>query len=111
MVNVNPFYTPREMQHQLSDSEAEVIVVLANFSHKLEKILSKTSIKHVIVTETGDQLDGLKKVIVNGVVKHIKKMGPKYQLPNTISFNRALAIGSNKSFKEATIKGEDIAFL
>lgn len=111
VVNTNPLYTAREMKHQFNDSGADAIVILANFAHNLEKILSDTSIKHVIVTEIGDQLGGLKKTIVNAVVKYIKKMVPKYNLPTAVKFNDALKRGSQRSFARVTLKGEDTAFL
>lgn len=111
LVNTNPLYTPREMQHQFKDSGATTIVILANFAHNLEKIIDQTSIKTVIITEVGDLLGGLKKSIVNFMVKHVKKMVKPYQLKNTISFSDALAKGRNKSFAPVNIKSEDTAFL
>ncbi len=111
VVNVNPLYTAREMKHQFNDSGADAIVILANFAYNLEKILSETSIKHVIVTEIGDRLGGLKKTLVNAVVKYVKKMVPSYNLPTAIKFNDALKRGSQRTFERVTMKGEDTAFL
>ncbi|WP_459782921.1 AMP-binding protein, partial [Photobacterium sp. R1] len=78
VVNVNPLYTPRELEHQLNDSGAKAIVIVSNFAHTLEKIVDKTSVGHVILTSLGDQLSRPKGTLVNFVVKHIKKMVPKY---------------------------------
>ena len=111
VVNTNPLYTAREMKHQFVDSGADAIVILANFAHSLEKILAETSIKHIIVTELGDQLGGIKKTIVNGVVKYIKKMVPSYKLPSAVKFNDALKRGSQRSFQPVAVKGADTAFL
>jgi long-chain acyl-CoA synthetase len=111
LVNTNPLYTPREMEHQFKDSGAVAIVILANFAHHLEKIIGETSIKTVIITEVGDLLGGLKKPITNWVVKNIKKMVPPYHLPYAISFSTALAKGKAKAFKPVTLKKEDTAFL
>lgn len=111
LVNTNPLYTPREMEHQFKDSGAVAIVILANFAHNLEKILDKTSIKTVIITELGDLLGGLKKTLVNFMVKHVKKMVKPYHLQNTIAFSDALAKGKSKALVPVTIKKEDTAFL
>ncbi|WKN43602.1 AMP-binding protein [Tunicatimonas pelagia] len=111
VVNTNPLYTAREMKHQFNDSGAEAIVILANFAYNLEKIIAETSIKHVIVTEIGDQLGGLKKTIVNAVVKYVKKMVPKYNLPSALSFNNTLKQGEKCTFNRVELTGEDNAFL
>jgi long-chain acyl-CoA synthetase len=111
LVNTNPLYTPREMQHQFKDSGATTIVILANFAHNLEKIIDQTAIKTVIITEVGDLLGGLKKSIVNFMVKHVKKMVKPYQLKNTVSFQQALARGKSKPFKAVNIRPTDTAFL
>ncbi len=111
VVNVNPLYTTREMKHLLADSGADAIVILENFAHKLEKILPDTAIKHIVITEIGDQLGGLKKVLINATVKYFKRMVPYYQLPGAVSFNRALKKGSQRSFQRVTPKGHDTAFL
>ncbi|MGB3852577.1 MAG: AMP-binding protein [Tunicatimonas sp.] len=111
VVNVNPLYTAREMKHQLSDSGADVIVILANFAHNLEKIAADLPLKHIIVTEIGDLLGGLKGTIVNLVVKHVKKMVPAYQLPQATKFKDVFKEGQRHTFKAPTIQPEDIAFL
>ena len=111
LVNTNPLYTPREMQHQFKDSGAVAIVILANFAHNLEKVIGETAIKTVIITEVGDLLGGFKKLLTNFVVKKVKKMVPAYHLPNTIAFSTALAKGKSGSFKPVNIKIEDTAFL
>lgn len=111
VVNTNPLYTPREMQHQFKDSGATAIVILANFAHNLEKIIAQTDIKHVIVTELGDRLGFPKKQIVNAVVKYVRKLVPAYSLFGTISFNDALSRGSRKPMKPVAIKNTDLAFV
>ena len=111
LVNTNPLYTPREMQHQFKDSGATAIVILANFAHNLEKIIDQTSIKTVIVTEVGDLLGGLKKSVVNFMVKYVKKMVKPYHLKDTISFLDALAKGGRKSFAPVNVGRDDTAFL
>lgn len=111
LVNTNPLYTPREMQHQFKDSGAVAILILANFAHHLEKVIAETAIRTVIVTEVGDLLGGIKKTITNFVVKKVKKMVPAYNLPNAISFSTALAKGKAQAFKPVAIKKTDTAFL
>lgn len=111
IVNINPLYTPPEVEHQLNDSGAKAIVILANFAHILEKVLAKTSVEHVIVTEIGDLLGGLKGKITNIVVKYVKKMVPAYHIPNTIKFKDVLSKGSKSSLIKIDINNEDIAFL
>jgi long-chain acyl-CoA synthetase len=111
VVNTNPLYTPREMQHQFKDSGAKAIVILANFAANLEKILDKTDIQHVVITQLGDLLGFPKKQIVNAVVKYVKKLVPSYSLPNAISFNDALNQGSRHAFQPVAIKSSDLAFV
>jgi long-chain acyl-CoA synthetase len=111
VVNTNPLYTPREMEHQFKDSGAVAIVIVANFASHLEKILANTSIKHIIVTQLGDMLPGLKGIIVNFVVKYIKKMVPSYTLPNVIAFKDTLRKGAAQKFAKPEIKIEDVAVL
>jgi len=111
LVNTNPLYTPREMQHQFKDSGAVAIVILANFAHNLEKIIAQTDIKTVIVTQVGDLMGGLKKHIVNFMVKKVKKMVPPYNLPGAISFGEALSRGSKKKFDTIRRTKNDTAFL
>jgi len=110
VVNVNPLYTPRELEHQLKDSGAEVIVILENFASTLQQVLSKTSVKHVIVTSLGEML-GLKGLLVNFVVRKVKKMVPAYSLPNALRFNDVLAEAAGQSIKKVEVGHEDIAFL
>jgi len=110
VVNVNPLYTVRELEHQLNDSESAAIFILANFADTLEKALPKTNVKHIVVTQVGDMVGGLKKHIVNFVVKHVKKMVPSYTLPNAIKFADALA-GNEASYKKPEVDLNDLAFL
>ncbi len=111
VVNVNPLYTPRELEHQLNDSGAKAIVVVSNFAATLEKIVFETSIKHVILTRMGDQLSFGKRTLVNFVVKYIKKIVPKYKLPHAVSFREALSIGKQRQYVKPTIYKDDLAFL
>ncbi|MFD2937928.1 AMP-binding protein [Spirosoma flavum] len=111
VVNTNPLYTPREMQHQFKDSGAKAIVILSNFASHLEKILDRTDIKHVIITQLGDLLGFPKKQLVNAVVKYVKKLVPAYHLPDAISFSDALNRGSSQPFKSVSIKNTDLAFI
>ncbi len=111
VVNVNPLYTPRELEHQLADSGASVIVILANFAHTLAQVSSKTAIKHIIITEIGDCLGLLKGFLFNFVVRYIKKAVPPYHLPVLTSFKKALAIGKKQPYTPPAITGDDLAFL
>ncbi|MEZ4825704.1 MAG: AMP-binding protein [Bacteroidia bacterium] len=111
IVNTNPLYTARELEHQLKDSGAKAIVILANFAHNLEKIVAHTEVQHIIVTEVGDLLGGLKKVITNFVVKKVKKMVPAYHLPQAVSFSRALQLGNPNSYSPPTLSLSDVGFL
>jgi long-chain acyl-CoA synthetase len=110
VVNVNPLYTPRELEHQLKDSGAEAIIILENFATTLEKVLSKTPVKHVIVASMGD-LMGLKGHIVNLVVRRVKKLVPAWNLPGHVKFNDALASGKSAGFKPVQTGLTDLAFL
>jgi long-chain acyl-CoA synthetase len=111
VVNTNPLYTPREMEHQFRDAGAKAIVILANFAHNLQKVLPNTGIKHVIVTEIGDMLSFPKKQIVNLVVKRVKKMVPDYSLPGAVSLTDALKKGAAATLKPVQMGGKDIAFI
>lgn len=111
VVNTNPLYTPREMQHQFKDSGAKAIVILANFAVNLEKILDRTDIQHVIVTQLGDMLGFPKKQLVNAVVKYVKKLVPAYNLPDAISFGEALSRGGQQPMKPVDLKNTDLAFI
>jgi len=111
VVNVNPLYTPRELEHQLKDSGAEAIVILENFAHTLQQVIAKTSIKHVIVASLGDMLGFPKGVIVNFAVRRIKKMVPTFSLPGHVRFNDALDEGARGTLKPVTVGPQDVAFL
>ncbi|WP_404344004.1 long-chain-fatty-acid--CoA ligase FadD [Pseudoalteromonas mariniglutinosa] len=110
VVNVNPLYTVRELEHQLNDSESAAIFILANFADTLEKALPNTAVKHIVVTQVGDMVGGVKKHLVNFVVKYIKKMVPDYHLPNAIKFADALA-GKEENYKKPDVNLADLAFL
>jgi len=110
VVNVNPLYTPRELEHQLKDSGAEAIVVLENFATTVQQVISKTAVKHVIVGSMGDLL-GFKGVIVNLVVRRVKKMVPPYSIPGAVTFNDALAAGRGMKLNKPRLTLEDVAFL
>ena len=110
-VNVNPLYTPRELEHQLKDSGAKAILILANFAHVLAEVIANTDVKQAIVTEIGDLLPFWKAKVVNLVVRHIKKMVPHYSLPGAIGFNDALAAGERRKLEPIALTGEDLAFL
>ena len=111
VVNTNPLYTGRELKYQLNDSGAETIIILDNFCHVLESIVADTAIKHIIVTRMGDMLPFPKSVIINLVVKYLKKMVPAYHLPNAVAFQQALKSGSKHHFRTAHTGHDDIAFL
>jgi long-chain acyl-CoA synthetase len=110
VVNVNPLYTPRELEHQLKDSGAEVIVILENFATTLQAVISKTPVKHVVVAAMGDML-GLKGHLVNFVVRRVRKMVPAWSLPGHIKFNAALSEGRGRTLKPSPATPDDIAFL
>jgi long-chain acyl-CoA synthetase len=111
VTNINPLLTPRELKHQLVDSGASAIVILENFCHVLAKVLPETQVKTVITTRIGDLLRFPKSVLANFVVKHVKKMVPPYDLPETTEFRQALARGAKQQFAPVTLEHEDIAFL
>jgi long-chain acyl-CoA synthetase len=110
VVNVNPLYTPRELEHQLKDSGAEAIILLENFAVTLQAIVRNTSIKHVVVAAMGD-LMGIKGTLVNFVVRKMKKMVPAWSLPGHVKFNAAIAEGGRLSFKAVQQRPDDVAFL
>ncbi|ULL00662.1 long-chain fatty acid--CoA ligase [Bradyrhizobium sp. I71] len=110
VVNVNPLYTPRELEHQLKDSGAEAIIVLENFAHTVEQVIAKTQVKHVIVASMGDLL-GFKGIIVNLVVRRVKKMVPAWSLPGAVAFNDALSAGRGMTFNKPKLSPGDVAFL
>lgn len=111
VVNVNPLYTPRELEHQLQDSGATAIVVVSNFASTLEKIVFNTKVKHVILTRMGDQLSFGKRNLVNFVVKYVKKLVPKYKLPNAVTFREVLSVGKFRQYVRPQVDREDLAFL
>ncbi|MBD3653827.1 long-chain-fatty-acid--CoA ligase FadD [Kangiella sp.] len=111
VVNVNPLYTPRELEHQLNDSEANAIVILANFGDTLEKVVDKTALKHIIVTQVGDMCPQPKRFIVNFVVKYIKKMVPSFKLDQSHSFVEAMQKGAEQKVSPVELTSDDIAFL
>ncbi|WP_252910391.1 long-chain-fatty-acid--CoA ligase [Aliihoeflea aestuarii] len=110
VVNVNPLYTPRELEHQLNDSGAEAIIILENFAATLQAVIGRTKVKHVVVASMGDRL-GLKGFVVNLVVRRVKKMVPAWSLPGHVAFNDALKQGSSKTFRKIDVGQDDIAFL
>jgi long-chain acyl-CoA synthetase len=111
VVNCNPLYTEREIEHQLKDSGAELIVIMENFAHVLDKVVSRTPVKHVMVTQLGDMLDFPKRLLVNLVVKHVKKMVPDWNIANAIQLRDALNQGSRHNMEKVDVNHEDIAFL
>ncbi|KJY69053.1 long-chain-fatty-acid--CoA ligase FadD [Vibrio nigripulchritudo] len=110
-VNVNPLYTPRELEHQLNDSGAKAIVIVSNFANTLEQVVDNTPIKHVILTSLGQMLPRAKGTLVDFVVKYVKGMVPKYDLPNAISFRKAIRKGRREQYVKPFMSGDDIAFL
>lgn len=111
IVNTNPLYTDREMEHQFKDADVKAIVILSNFAHLLQKVMDHTDIQHIIVTNVGDMLPFPKRFLVNSVVKYVKKMVPEYKLPHAVSFNDAIEQGKGKSFDAAKLELDDVAFL
>ncbi|TDJ29945.1 MAG: long-chain-fatty-acid--CoA ligase [Gammaproteobacteria bacterium] len=111
VVNTNPLYTPRELKHQLSDSGTKVIIVMENFCHTLTEVIDETEIQHVITTQLGDLLKFPKSLIVNLVIKYVKKMVPPFSVSNSVNFKTALNQGARKPHEPVDIDHEDIAFL
>ena len=111
VVNINPLYTPRELAHQLKDSGARTIVIIENFAHTLEQCIDDTPIKHVVLCAMGDQLGFFKGLLVNYMVRSVKKLVPPFHLPNAVAFNDALAVGRRGAFKRPDIRPDDIAVL
>lgn len=111
VVNCNPLYTPRELEHQLRDSGAEAIVILENFAHTLEHVLAQSAIKHIVIARLGDLLGFAKGTIVNFVVKYVKRMVPAWHLPHTVSFGQALLRGVGSELSPVAVKPDDLAFL
>jgi len=110
VVNVNPLYTPRELEHQLKDSGAEAIIVLENFAATVQQVIARTNVKHVILGSMGDML-GFKGVIVNLVIRRVKKMVPAYNLPGAVWFNDALSAGRGMTLNKPSLGPDDVAFL
>ena len=110
VVNVNPLYTPRELAHQLIDSGSEAIIVLENFAHTLEQVLATTPVRHVLVASMGEML-GAKGLVVNFVVRSVKKMVPDFALPNMVRFKEALAQGARMPYTAVKVAASDVAFL
>ncbi len=111
VVNVNPLYTPRELEHQLNDSGSKAIIILENFACTLQEVIDRTPIEHTIIANIGEMLGGLKGVLVNFVVRHIKKGVPAYSLPQAIPFKTALATGRNMTLTRPEIASDDVAVL
>ena len=111
VVNVNPLYTARELEHQLKDSGAKCILVLENFAHTLEDVIAKTDISHVVTTGVGDLLGWPKSVVTNFVLRYVKKVVPAYKFENRVTFKQALKAGTGKVLNEVEIGYTDIAFL
>ncbi len=110
VVNVNPLYTARELEHQLKDSEAEVLVCVENFAHTVEKVIGKTRVRHTVVTSIGELLH-LKGLLVDFVLRRVKKMVPKYSLPGSIRLSDAFAAGRKRTLERVPLGHDDIAFL
>jgi long-chain acyl-CoA synthetase len=111
VVNVNPLYTARELEHQLKDSEAKAMLIIENFAQTLEKVIVNTPVKHVILTSLGDRLGLVKGTVVNCVVKYVKKMVPAFNIPDAVRFNTALARGQSLQLLPVELTGDDLAFL
>ncbi|WP_060481360.1 long-chain-fatty-acid--CoA ligase FadD1 [Pseudomonas sp. NBRC 111119] len=111
VVNTNPLYTAREMEHQFNDSGAKALVCLANMAHLAEKVVPKTQVRHVIVTEVADLLPPIKRLLINSVIKYVKKMVPAYHLPQAVRFNDAIALGKGQPVVEANPQAHDVAVL
>ena len=111
VVNVNPLYTARELEHQLKDSGARLIIILENFAATLQKVLAHVPVKKVLLAAMGDRLGWLKGALVNQVVRHVKKLVPPFRLPTALRFNEALARGRNARFTAPTVGPDDIAVL
>ncbi|MBB3119928.1 long-chain-fatty-acid--CoA ligase [Pseudoduganella violacea] len=111
VVNVNPLYTPRELEHQLRDSGSEAIIILENFATTLEQVLSRTPVKHVIVASMGEMLGMAKGMLVNFVVRNVKKLVPPFSLPNAVRFKEAMSHAAGMKLTPVELNLEDVAFL
>jgi len=111
VVNTNPLYTAHELEHQLNDSGAEVIVILENFAHVLQEVIARTRIRRVIITSVGEMLGFPKGLVVNYVIRHKRKAVPPYSLPGSITLKQALSAGRGQALKPVTLTHDDLAFL
>ena len=111
VVNVNPLYTPRELEHQLKDSGAKAIVIIENFAHTLQSCLAHTPVEHVVLASMGDRLGFLKGAVVNYVVRNVKKLVPPFQLPGAVRFNDALTQGAGMPLAQLSLQPDDVALL
>ena len=113
VVNTNPLYTANELEHQLKDSGAKAIIIVENFAHVLEKVVARTQVKTIITTEVGDLVGGFKSLLINFVVRYIKKMVPPFSLPQAVKLKQALQMGSQHltQYQDALVTNDDIAFL
>ncbi len=111
VVNVNPLYTPRELEHQLKDSGAKAIVIIENFAHTLQACIAQTPVKHVVLASMGDRLGFLKGAVVNYVVRHVKKLVPEFQLPGAVRYNDALSKGAGAKLAAPSLQPDDVALL
>ena len=111
VVNTNPLYTPRELEHQLKDSGAKAIVIVENFAHVLQHVLARTDLKNVLVTGIGDLLSVPKGFMVNFVLRHVRKQVPAWSIPGSVSFKTILGSGLGLKLEPVSLSGEDIAFL
>lgn len=111
VVNVNPLYTARELEHQLKDSGTKAILILENFAHVLEKVIDKTDVKHIILTAVGDRLGTVKGLLINSVLRHVKKQVPAFNFPGAVRFNQAMTKGAKLTFSPVKVVGSDLAFL
>ncbi|MBF7072504.1 long-chain-fatty-acid--CoA ligase FadD [Glaciecola sp. MH2013] len=111
VVNVNPLYTARELQHQLSDAKVKTIVIVDNFAHTLAEVIHETPVQEVLITSIGDMLPAPKRWLVNFAVKYIKKMVPDFDLPSAKRFTQAMSIGENETYSRPKVEPTDIAFL
>lgn len=111
VVNVNPLYTARELEHQLKDSGTKAILIIENFANTLEQVIDKTPVEHVVLTSLGDRLGLVKGAIVNFAVKHVKKMVPSFKLADTVRFNHVLKKGKELPYTPVLLTGDDLAFL
>ncbi len=111
VVNTNPLYTTRELEHQIKDSGAKAILILENFAHVLQEVIGQTNVKHVILTGVGDMLGFPKSLLVNFVLRHVRKQVPKYSLPGAVHFNDVLSAGRRLGLHPVDVGHDDIAFL